>query len=286
MLAAKVKSTADLRYPLLGNPKIDGIRCLKVNGKAVTRAFKPIQNHHIREYVETHFPDGVDGELVVPGGTFQQTASAIMSRDGAPDFLFMAFDFFGGDQSMEYRLRVSQLAAFVEGIKHIQLVEPTPLADEAALLRYEEECLRSDWEGVMLRDPDGPYRQGRSTLREGYLMKLKRYADSDAVVLGFEEARENCNPVVPNAFGLARRPGGSALKLPKGTLGTLLVRDVHSGVEFGIGTGQGLTAELRQHVWDNQLAYLGRTIVYRYQPTGVKDKPRFPSFLGFREDLT
>jgi len=34
------KESLELTYPLLGTPKLDGIRALKINGKLVSRAFK------------------------------------------------------------------------------------------------------------------------------------------------------------------------------------------------------------------------------------------------------
>jgi len=64
------------------------------------------------------------------------------------------------------------------------------------------------------------------------------------------------------------------------TLGTLLVRDVHTGVEFGIGSG--FTAEDRQRFWNNKQKVIGTIVKYKYFPTGSKDKPRFPVFLSFR----
>jgi DNA ligase-1 len=45
----------------------------------------------------------------------------------------------------------------------------------------------------------------------------------------------------------------------------------------------GLNDKLRQEIWDHQEKYLGAVIKYRYQPYGMKDRPRFPTFIGFRD---
>src|SRR5713101_3979205 len=73
MLCAKLDDPSQLRFPALATPKIDGIRCLKIDGAAVSRSFKPIRNRHIR-WKFLALPDGIDGELVA--GTFHETQSA------------------------------------------------------------------------------------------------------------------------------------------------------------------------------------------------------------------
>jgi len=55
---------------------------------------EPISNRYAREWIEANLPDGVDGELMLRGGTFSQTASAIVARDGEPDFFYQHAGFF------------------------------------------------------------------------------------------------------------------------------------------------------------------------------------------------
>jgi DNA ligase-1 len=68
--------------------------------------------------------------------------------------------------------------------------------------------------------------------------------------------------------------------VPMDTLGALEVRDVKSGVEFCIGTG--FTFADRNEIWKNQTRYSGQLVSYEYLPIGVKDKPRHPTFIGWR----
>ena len=65
MLAGKCERMNALSFPLFATPKLDGIRCLKIGGRALTRSFNPISNIHTREWIEANLPDGVDGELIV-----------------------------------------------------------------------------------------------------------------------------------------------------------------------------------------------------------------------------
>jgi DNA ligase-1 len=75
MLSAKFdnfeQEKHNLKFPLLATPKLDGIRCVKVYGKALSRTFKPIPNKYVREKIEAEIPDNTDMELV--SGSFNST---------------------------------------------------------------------------------------------------------------------------------------------------------------------------------------------------------------------
>lgn len=280
MLAARAESELDIVYPCLATPKIDGIRCLRVGEHARTRSFKHVQNEHIRELVKT-LPEGVDGELVAGTDTafnFQATASAVMRRTGEPTFRYWVFDWYNGDGACYWdrTLRISQLTQ-----PFVVHVLPVFVESADALVEYEKACLQQGFEGVCTRDPYGPYLFGRSTLKQQYLVKLKRYIDSEMRVTGFLERMHNTNEQVSDEFGYARRPGGAANHTPMDTLGSFVGVDVETGVEVRVGSG--MDDELRARVWADQASYIGKLITYRHQPTGVKDKRRFTSFLRFRE---
>ena len=52
MLAGKCERPDALSFPVLATPKLDGIRCLKIKGRALTRSFKPVSNRFTREWIE------------------------------------------------------------------------------------------------------------------------------------------------------------------------------------------------------------------------------------------
>jgi DNA ligase-1 len=58
--------------------------------------------------------------------------------------------------------------------------------------------------------------------------------------------------------------------------------DIVTGVEFSIGSG--FNDELRQDIWNNQDNYVGKIITYKHFPVGVVNKPRLPTFIGFRSE--
>lgn len=283
MLAATARSEEDISLPCLATPKIDGIRCLRVGEHALTRSFKHVQNEHIRNIVK-QLPEGLDGELVAGTATdfnFQATTSAVMARAGQPEFRYWVFDWYNGDK-FTYQERVGYLPAIAKDHDVVVPVVPTRCDTVEQLLTFEADCVAKGFEGICTRSPDSPYKFGRSSLREQYLVKLKRFADSEMRITGFVERMHNTNEQVSDSFGYARRPGGTSNHTPMGTLGSLVGVDVHSGVEVRIGTG--MDDSLRELVWDNQASYVGKLVKYRHQTTGVKDRRRFTSFLGFRHE--
>ena len=148
-------------------------------------------------------------------------------------------------------------------------------------MALEERYLADGYEGVMLRSLQGIYKFGRATKKEGALLKLKRFADSEATILGLIEQMHNTNESTINALGLKERSSHKANLVGKDTLGALSVRDVTTGVEFEIGTGFD-DAE-RAKIWAHKDAYIGKLVKYKYFPSGSKDKPRFPVYQGIRD---
>jgi DNA ligase-1 len=150
------------------------------------------------------------------------------------------------------------------------------------LSQLEETFLSQGYEGVMLRHPKSPYKAGRSTIRQFYLAKLKRFEDSEATIVGFEERQSNQNEATLDARGYQVRSAHNANKVGLNTLGVLICEHPQFG-QIRVGTGQGLDDNLRANIWNNQERYLGQLIKFKYQPVGTQDKPRIPIFLGFRD---
>src|SRR5690606_27777905 len=113
---------------------------------------------------------------------------------------------------------------------------------------------------------------GRSTAREGHLLKLKRFTDGEAVVIGFEELMHNANEATKDELGYTKRSTHADGKVPMGTLGALKVRDLTTGIEFSIGTGY--TAAQRRKLWDARDTLVGKVVKYKHFEGGVKDAPR------------
>lgn len=270
----------DVQYPCLIQPKFDGIRCIAIDGVAYSRKMKPIPNQFIQKFFSENNLHGLDGELMIHGD-FNKVQSAVMSEDGEPNFYYAVYDYWDSDQSYSVRAgiyvnKVLELRQ-PERVKNVQsVVVSSPESVETELQRFIDQ----GFEGAMLRKQNGKYKQGRSTFKEGYLLKLKRFFDDEAVVIGFEEKMSNTNTKEVDERGYAKRSSKKEGLVPANTLGSLQVD--WNGVVFNIGSG--FTDEQRQEIWDNRDKYLGKLVTFKYQELTSYGVPRFPVWKWFREE--
>lgn len=114
-------------------------------------------------------------------------------------------------------------------------------------------------EGVMINILDAPY----SFKRSSDLLKVKKMLDIDLEVVGYEEGSGNFS----------------------GMLGAFLVRYKEGNI---VKVGSGFSKELRQEIWKNPDAYIGKVISVQYFEETVNQQGgislRFPVYLDFRTD--
>ncbi len=286
-----------LRYPLLASPKVDGIRCITTPEGSVYsgRKLKTLPNGYACSKLSM-LGSSFDGELIcVKEGTpasnrmlptswktFNDTQSDLMTQAGMPDFMYLIFD-----------CHMNPMAGYSERLKQVSLTvdvkswyNPLPhrmvhTLDE--LMQYEEECLALGYEGICLRSPAGRYKSGRSTLREQILIKLKRFVDDEATIIGMTELMHNENEATVDATGHMERSRHASGKRASGLMGALNVTHPIFG-EFEVGCG--FTTGDRLDFWQYPHAFIGKQITFKYQPFGMKDKPRCPVYKSLRHPNT
>ncbi len=268
------------KFPYIATPKIDGIRFLMIDGVAVSRTFKPIRNKHIQELLSQYLPDGVDGELT-SGDTFQSSTSAVMTIEGEPEFKVWVFDYVNADEEiLPFYLRILNLPPRFQAPFECEVLIGNNMNSLEEVEHYETICLEGGYEGIMLRDPMGTYKFGRSTVNDNILLKVKRFEDDEAELIAIEEKMSNQNVAEKDAFGRIKRSASIEGMVGANTAGTLIVRN-KEGLQFGIGSG--LNDKMREELWINQEKYIGKLVKYKYFPQGIKELPRHPVFLGFRD---
>lgn len=283
MLATE-SDLSKLRFPLYASAKLDGVRAIVRNGVVLSRSLKPIPS----VYVQAMFGhlEHFDGELIVGSPTsptcYRDTVRHVMAKDrGEFDVRFHVFDHVE-HTSISWS---SRMAAVHDepSLPHPSIRIHPQLHVESLdeLLDTEANMVGLGYEGLILRDPTARYKFGRSTVNEGYMLKLKRFRDAEAVVIGFDERMHNGNEAVVNELGHSSRSSHAANLTGHGDLGALVT--TFGGEVCRIGTG--FTQADRIEIWQNQDKYLGRIAKFKYFPTGGKDKPRHPVFLGWRSTL-
>lgn len=274
-----------LSFPMLASFKLDGIRCTINDLQPKSTSNKPLPSAWAKRYCRPEF-EGLDGELVVanptPGKVYQESMSAVMTQGGMIPLTFHVFDM---DMEGQYSDRLRKLISICDEEPHIEILEQWRMNSIEEILQYEDIALNAGYEGLMIRSFTGYYKRGRCTLKEYNIFKFVRHLTAEAEVVGLYEQLENQNEKVTSETGLSKRSTHQANKVGKGTLGGFNCVNLSDGVSFDIGTGEGLDAGLRAEIWSNKEKYIGKILKYRYKPYGVKDKPRQPIWIGWRDPM-
>ena len=282
MLAGKVTDFSKIKYPVLATPKLDGIRCVIIDGKPLTRTFKPVPNVFINEKLQG-LPNNLDGELMVKGD-FSSVQSAVMDRKGQPDFTYNVFDYVKESPYSEYAMRMLDLDALMLPA-YCEKVLPIRINNEEELMKLEEEVVANGYEGLMIRSPNSPYKMGRSSEREGYLLKIKRFEDAEGTIVGFTEKMHNENKPEEDAFGRIKRSTRIANLTPAGVLGAIELETTLESERIRFEVGTGFTEKERAEIWAERDSLIGKIVTFKYQGIGSEGRPRFPVFKGFRSNL-
>ena len=280
MLAVEAENFEKLTYPLLASYKLDGIRCLTTKEGPRTRSLKPVPNKFIAEKLST-LPVGLDGEIVIMDAEgkvdFRATTSAVMARKGEPKFEFHVFDLFNSKAPFGER---SMKLVDLKLPKWVTLVNQIPLKSAADVRSLFKDAIADGYEGLILRCPNAPYKNGRATLKSQWMLKVKPWKDAEATVVDIVEACENTNKAEKNELGRTKRSTNKEGLVPKGTLGSLVVQSDGWSKKFEIGTG--FSAEEALSMW-NDKKIIGKIIRFSYVDAGGYDVPRHCSFQGFRD---
>lgn len=268
MLARKAGPGERFAAGMLAAAKLDGVRCLVVNGQPQTRSGAAFPNVHLAAALPWAQLADLDGELVLGSpaaqDAFDRTSAALMSGAAPLDGLrFHVFDDFSAPATI-FADRLSTAAARIDALSDARVTLIPHIRTESAddIAAAEAEAVRQGYEGLVLRAPDRAYRYGRTTFRGVEFLKIKRFDDAEAEVVA-------THPIIR---------GGE----PLAVLRSLTVRLI-DGTEFDIGTG--FSAARREELWATRESLIGQTVKYRFQTAGAKHAPRFASFLGLRSAL-
>lgn len=230
--------------------KLDGIRAIWDGQKLATRNGHPI---HAPDWFTAPLPDyPLEGELWAGRGNFhlvQQTVLDNVPNEAAwkhIDFMLFDLPYSAGDYQKRYFGLVHLVYSLQES--HIKYVEHTPIRSQKELITYLDSVDGQKGEGVMLRKISGRYQAGRSS----DLLKLKRYQDREAIVVGYKVGKGKY----------------------EGMMGALLVQ-MESGLKFYIGTG--FSDQVRQNPPE-----LGSKITFRHNGYTSNGVPKFARYMRER----
>ena len=287
LASSEILPMPEVTWPKLGSFKFDGLRqSIGDEHKPYTRSLLQLPNNYAREVItEAKLPVGLDGELgcLDCNGVmqFKKSMSALTSEDGEPEFRFYIFDNYNYDGAFLSRL---------ESIQAMKLPEWCVIADQRDLNSTEEamamyrESLDLGHEGLILRDPLGPYKFGRATSKSQWALKMKPKRTAEAEIVAVEQKMKNTNARERDARGHAKRSGALIGKVPVEAVGMLVCRWVpgQAGLEYTgtFGVGGGWDADEAKAWWLH--SPVGQIATLEFAETGGYEKPRHAQFKGFR----
>lgn len=278
-----------VKYPYsLYSRKLDGLRAYYKDGVAVSRTNKPHKTEplaHITAQLK-QFVDYdawvYDGEIIYlnPDGTedFTKAISLARSDNRTPECDNLYYCIFDMIQKEAFENKTPDVATFKDEYTrmkaHLGIVEekrdwyvtsqPNILllkqVDETGLEELQQNRIKYNYEGIMIRNADAHYEYKRSN----NIRKIKEMQDTEVKLLGMEAGT-----------------GKFA-----NTLGAMVAD--YNGYELKIGSG--FSDEQRKHYWQHRDEYVGKYVKVKYFEKTVNQQGgeslRFPIFLCFRDPET
>lgn len=255
MLAQKFNDRTD-PTGMWVSEKLDGVRAVFANGTFYSRSGNEF---HAPAWFVDAMPANVtlDGELYTKRGDFQRIMSIVRKTTPIDDewrhIKFMVFDLPSEATPFEERYEALRRIVQRASTPYLRIVENSVVKSRAHLRDLHRRVAAQGGEGLMLRVPGSPYEHKRSS----NLLKVKKDDDDEAIVVGHE-------------FGQGKNAH---------VLGKLVVRWKHATTPFRVGSG--FTDKQRREY--KKLFPKGTTIKIKYNGMTGSRKPRFPIFLGVRD---
>ena len=256
----------------LSSPKLDGFRCLYQNSTTGLRSRSGKSRYsglgEIEQICEsirsTNNLSFLDGELYIPGEQFDVISGIVRTTKASQaeaklriGFRIFAIGFnqypnlLAGDEFNQ----IQQIFPAAGKVSYVpqKLIENKPLVIQAEADSIKRSG-QSD-EGIMLRNPNSIYFQGRSTA----LLKVKNFVKAQLQVTGFTKGAGKYSQ----------------------SLGNLLVTGDIDGRTINSRVGTGFTDLERSTIFTNQADCMGKTIEIIYLDLTPAGALRHPVFSGF-----
>jgi hypothetical protein len=288
------KPLKELEYPCFGSIKYDGSYCLVYGGELYSRRLKKHANKLLKKRFKEilNLSDWVFmGELCSTSLAFNRNQSVL--RDETAPLLDLHLYLFDCMSKVEFdskhcptpfNQRYQRLMGFTAG-EYVTAVDQILLESYNEAQGFYDNVIANGHEGIVTRSLVGKYKFGRLTANDNIMFRHVELERCDAKVLDVVEADRLKagveNPVL--ASGLKDRQYKQDNYEPSNTAGSLKVEDQYGRIYYA-GFGEGWDNKLKQLVWDNKAVLIGKTVEIEYKVAGIKDVPRQPKVVRFRDD--
>lgn len=263
-------------YPVISQPKLDGIRCIVTRDEMMSRKWKPIVAcPHIRESLQQLFKDhpdlvALDGELYNHKfhAEFHEIMSLVRKTKPEPEDLAQSaalIEYHVYDVILNREQTNAQRNFWLEMNVKDQFtgveVVPSKVIDDLVQLDAEYDRLMAlNYEGQMVRRAISPYIHKRSF----NLLKRKEFVDAEFLIVGWEECEGN-------------RAGTFSFRCAWGDK----PYDPDDKTTYFVAPLNG-TVKYLQSLWPLRDSFVGQYCTVQYFPPPIGCKPRFPRCKSIR----
>jgi len=189
-MLANVYKESLVKFPVIAQPKYDGVRCLGLDSKLLSRGGIYYMQPHLEKEVRrlTELCNGVpDGELYIHGMPLSEISGK--ARKTMPDMFdeqlleFHIYDYIASDNEAQwYRTDILRAVKEKHGheFKYIKFSPYIVLNNDEEVTICHDRCVADGYEGCMIRDMRSPY---AISFRVNSLLKKKAFLDDKFILI-------------------------------------------------------------------------------------------------------
>ena len=299
-----------VQFPCWVQPKIDGVRALNTTGRLTGRSLDEFKGYGISEYFSKPEFLHLDGEMIL-GSKPNCTDRLCSATTGAmgrfkgethmPDLHWYVFDYLATPEA-PYQSRYAQLQHMVHALQHsrVHLVPRQECFNLDDLKWWIAHWASAGYEGTIIRNPMASFKEGRATQKGMELWRIKPWADAEILVTSVTEGNQNTNEAKKNSLGRTERSSSAAGLVPNGQVGSIqgtmladFIDPISGKVLFvkdlpvTVSSGEMSVKEAAYYL-EHQQEIVGHIVKFKHMTHGVKDHPRFPTYISHRlkEDMS
>lgn len=272
--------------------KFDGVLCAFIKGEILSSSNK---TDSFNLLLKEHFKDVLDyckrnsviltGEIYSHQRTFQEIISVVKSnvhvKEVPKDFKLHCFDcVINGNYDMPFGERLFNIPEHLDNFVKVKQV----LISSNTVYKFEEmflKNLQNGYEGLIIKNKNGKFKRGRTTLNDGIGFKFKPYITDDMKIIDViqsTKAREGSEKKI-NELGRSVTSKKKEDRILIDKASAFKVK--WKGNEFNVTIAENDSE--KKKIWKEKEKYIGEFVEVKYMSVGSKNGiPRHPVTLRMR----
>jgi len=272
--------------------KRDGVRAEITNKGIKNRSLKILRNSKIQEYFKKIYeslPDDIilEAEIYADSTPCREMAGICNSldKDVPEDTKLYIFGMYHPTRTFEERkeeLDYINVAILPMDNTKFKIVEQILVHSYKEVMKYYNSFIEQGFEGAVLMNGSGKYKEGRVTVKQQIGYKIKPIREDDLEIVGVTERMENTNESQTNELGRSYKRNTVANKIGTSIAAAFICKLPNGNTTKVTITG---TEETRREIWKNKTNYIGSYTVVKSMDYGAKTKLRHPRLIKIKNKI-